>query len=84
MYSRDQLLSLRFLKECLEPRAGLFFNPGTICLVKRVGGGLPGPLGVAVHPRDDGHTGPIKKVCTYAHMWMCVCVCALSHVLTHH
>ena len=82
MYSRDQLLSLRFLKECLEPPEGLFLNPGAIGLVKRVGGDLPGPMGGGVHPRDDRHTGPNKKVCAYAHMWTCVCVCVCVCIFT--
>ena len=42
VYDRDHLLSLRFLKECLEPPKDLFF-PGAIDLVRRTEGDVAGP-----------------------------------------
>ena len=42
VYDRDYLLSLRFLKECLEPPKDLFF-PGAIDLVRRTKGDVADP-----------------------------------------
>ena len=91
-YSRDHLLSLRFLKECLEPPEGLFLNPGAIALVKRVGGDLSWVMGGGrVHPQD--FPGPRDKkgvwasvsahACVCVCMWgicVCICVCVCVHV----
>ena len=74
-YNREHLLSLRFLKECMEPPEGLFL-PGTIGLVRKTGPDAPGPMG-GVGPRDlrdDRHSGGRdKRVCGQR-----VCACAYS------
>ena len=63
-YNRDHLLSLRYLKECLEPPEGLFY-PGAIDLVRKTGGDATGPMsgGFPRDPREDRHMGRGKMVC---------------------
>ena len=79
------LLSLRFLKECLEPPEDLLL-PGAIGLVRKTGGDATGPMsgGFPRDPRENRHTGREKRVCCvsvciYACTCVRVCLFACQH-----
>ena len=93
-YDRDHLLSLRFLKECMEPPEGLFL-PGALSLVRKTGGDIPGPMSVGYprdprdvrDSRDDRYPGGRDKrvcvcACVRACMHVCACACAYAHTCT--
>ena len=88
-YNREHLLSLRFLKECLEPPEDLFL-PGAINLVRKTGGDATGPMsgGFSRDPREDRHTGRDKRVCcvfvhTCMYMLTCLPVCMPAQAFIH-